>query len=183
MGKRATGMGLKSRVQFGVALAAMILTVSACAVQEKVASTSPAPQQVAASSTAPTVESIKDDDLGLSKSSVYDVPAPTAVEFKGGDPGVNALIGKSYFTAPPMIPHSTKDMTPITRDFNLCKDCHVQPTMIGQKIDPGVPVPAPASHYVNVEKGEFYMGRWNCTQCHREQANVDVLVQSTFKKP
>ncbi|MBD3743435.1 MAG: nitrate reductase cytochrome c-type subunit, partial [Stenotrophomonas sp.] len=47
----------------------------------------------------------------------------------------------------------------------------------------GVPVPAPASHYVDVKKGDLYMGRWNCTQCHAPQADVKNLVVNTFKKP
>jgi cytochrome c-type protein NapB len=59
----------------------------------------------------------------------------------------------------------------------------VVPDMIGQKITPGVPVPAPVSHYANVKAGELYMGRWNCTQCHAPQADVKSLVVNTFKKP
>lgn len=126
---------------------------------------------------------IPDDSLGLSKTSVFDTPdVPALADYKGGDPGTNKRIAKSYNTAPPMIPHTIQDMVPITRDFNLCKDCHAVPDMIGQKLSPGIPIPVPASHYVDVKKGELYMGRWNCTQCHRPQAKVDVLVQSTFKK-
>jgi len=127
-------------------------------------------------------QSIPDDSLGLSKTSVYDVPDPAVVDYAGGDPGTNKRLAKSYHTAPPMITHSITDMTPITRDFNLCKDCHVQPDLLKQKVVQGMPIPAPASHYANLKKGELYMGRWVCTQCHRPQAKVDVLVQSTFKK-
>ena len=125
---------------------------------------------------------IPDFDLGLSKTSVFDNPAPPVVEYKAGDPGTNSRIVRSYNTAPPMIPHTIKDMVPITRDSNLCKDCHLQPELIGEKLAAGIPVPIPASHYVDVKKGELYMGRWNCTQCHRPQANAKLLVQSTFKK-
>ena len=126
---------------------------------------------------------IPDDAIGLSKTSVYDTPDPAVVEYGNADAGtVGKGAERSYMTAPPMIPHTTKDMVPITRDTNLCKDCHVQPALIGQKIVKGLPVPAPASHYVNVKEGQLYMGRWNCTQCHRPQAKVDVLVKSTFKK-
>jgi len=53
--------------------------------------------------------------------------------------------------------------------------------MIGQPIEKGMPVPAPRSHYVQ-NTNDLYMGRWNCTQCHRPQANVSPLVESTFKK-
>jgi nitrate reductase (cytochrome), electron transfer subunit len=127
-------------------------------------------------------QSIPDDDLGLSKTSVYEVPDPIIVNYGGGDPGTNKRAEKSYHTAPPMITHSIVDMVPIRQDFNLCKDCHVQPDLLKEKITVGMPIPAPVSHYTNVKKGELYMGRWNCTQCHAPQAKVDVLVQSTFKK-
>ena len=127
-------------------------------------------------------QAIPDDAIGLSKTSVYDVPDPIVVNYGGGDVGTNKRAVKSYNTAPPMITHTVTDMLPITRDSNLCKDCHVQPDLLKQKITKGMPIPAPVSHYANVKKGEMYMGRWNCIQCHRPQAKVDVLVQSTFKK-
>jgi cytochrome c-type protein NapB len=127
-------------------------------------------------------QSIPDDSLGLSKTSVYDVPDPDVVDYMGGDPGTNKRSVKSYQSAPPMITHTINDMVPITRDFNLCKDCHVQPDLLKQKITVGMPIPAPVSHYTNVKKGDLHMARWNCVQCHRPQAKVDVLVQSTFKK-
>jgi len=127
-------------------------------------------------------QTIPEDSLGLYNSSVYDVLDPAVVTYSGGDVGTNKRAVKSYNTAPPMITHTVTDMLPITRDSNLCKDCHVQPDLLKQKITKGMPIPAPVSHYANVKKGEMYMGRWNCVQCHRPQANVNVLVQSTFKK-
>lgn len=154
---------VRKSVLFGAAITAAILSLSASAVQD---------------------QSIPDDDLGLSKTSVFDVPSPDVFEYGSADPGtVGKRVERSYNTAPPMVPHSIKDMVPIRQDFNLCKDCHVVPDMIGTKITPGVPVPAPVSHYVNVKAGELYMGRWNCTQCHAPQANVNSLVVNTFKKP
>mgnify|MGYP001049211142 CR=1 FL=1 len=153
---------MRKSTLFGAVLAAMAFTLTASAVQD---------------------QAIPDEDLGLSKTSVYDVPEPEVFEYSNQDAGtVGKRAVRSYNTAPPMIPHSTKDMVPITRDSNLCKDCHVVPDLIGTKITQGVPVPAPVSHYENVKKGELYMGRWNCTQCHREQANVKLLVESVFDK-
>ncbi|MBM4181386.1 MAG: nitrate reductase cytochrome c-type subunit [Betaproteobacteria bacterium] len=128
-------------------------------------------------------QAIPDDAIGLSKTSVYDVPDPEVVVYGSADAGtVGKRADRSYWTAPPMIPHTTKDMVPITRDTNLCKDCHVQPALIGQKIVKGLPVPAPVSHYANVKEGQLYMGRWNCTQCHAPQAKVKNLVNNNFKK-
>jgi cytochrome c-type protein NapB len=129
-------------------------------------------------------QAVPDDAIGLSKTSVYDVPAPAVTEYGNADVGtVGKRSERSYMTAPPMIPHTTKDMVPITRDSNLCKDCHVQPGLLGMKITKGMPVPAPVSHYADVKAGDLYMGRWNCIQCHAPQAKVDVLVKSTFKVP
>src|SRR3989339_890781 len=89
-------------------------------------------------------QAISDDSLGLSKTSVYDDPSPIIVNFGAGDPGTNKRAVKSYHTAPPMITHTIVDMVPITRDSNLCKDCHVQPDLLKQKIVQGMPIPAPA---------------------------------------
>lgn len=128
-------------------------------------------------------QAIPDDAIGLSKTSVFDTPDPDVVVYSNQDAGtVGKRSERSYWTAPPMIPHTTKDMVPITRDFNLCKDCHVQPDLIGMKIEPGMPVPAPVSHYLNAKKGDLHMGRWNCTQCHRPQADVKLLVESVFDR-
>ena len=130
---------------------------------------------------APSGGPISDTDLGLSKTSLFDSPAPEAFSYAGGDPGTNEPAERSYMTAPPMITHSIEGMVPIRQDFNLCKDCHVQPDLIGQPVEKGIPTPAPISHYVANTK-ELYMGRWNCTQCHRPQADVKLLVGSTFQK-
>ena len=153
---------MKTSVYYGAVLAALTLTLPACAVQD---------------------QAIRDDEMGLSKTSVYDNPAPDLIEWPDAGPGsVGKRAVRSYYTAPPMIPHSIEGLVPITQDSNMCKDCHVQPDMIGKKPEPGMPVPVSASHYADVKAGEFYMGRWFCTQCHRDQAKVDVLVESTFDK-
>lgn len=153
---------MRKSVLFGAVLAAISLTLPVYAVQD---------------------QAVPDDAIGLSKTSVYDIPAPDVVEYSTTDAGsVGKRAERSYMTAPPMIPHTVKDMVPITLEANLCRDCHVQPSMIGQKLTKGMPVPAPVSHYVDVKAGELYMGRYNCTQCHAPQAKVNVLVKSTFKK-
>ena len=153
---------MKKSVLLGAVLAAITFTLPASAVQD---------------------QSIEEDSLGLYNSSVFDTREPAAFEYGSQDAGtVGKRSERSYITAPPMIPHTVKDMLPIRQDSNMCKDCHVVPELIGEKITLGVPVPAPASHYKNVKKGEFNMGRWTCTQCHAPQANVDNLVVNTFKR-
>jgi cytochrome c-type protein NapB len=128
-------------------------------------------------------QAIPDDALGLSKTSVYDVPDPAVFEYSTKDVGtVGKRAARSYNSAPPMIPHSIEGMVPITREANACKDCHAQPELIGQKLTQGVPVAVPASHYVDLKAGQLYLGRYNCTQCHAPQANVKLLVESTFDR-
>lgn len=153
---------MRKSVLLGLVLAAISFTVPVSAVQD---------------------QEIPDDSLGLSKTSVFDDPSPAIFEYGSADAGsIGKRSERSYMTAPPMIPHTIVDMVPITLEANLCRDCHVQPGLIGQKLTLGTPVPAPVSHYTDVKAGELYMGRWNCVQCHAPQAKVNVLVKSTFKK-
>ena len=151
------------KVMLTAAVAASLMSVSVSAMQDR---------------------PIPDETLGLSETSVFGIPDPGVFEYGKADPGaVGKRVSRSYHTAPPMIPHTVQDMLPIRQDFNLCKDCHVQPDLIGKKLIQGMPVPVPVSHYVDVKKGELYLGRWNCVQCHAPQAKVETLVVNTFKKP
>jgi len=151
---------MKKHIQIGVAMVAMGFAMSAMAEGD---------------------QAIPEDSLGLSKVSVDDSPAPSVVKYKEPDVGtVNKRSVRSYPTAPPTIPHTIEGMLPITLDVNMCKDCHVQPKQIGKKIAKCMPVPAPASHYIDVKKGELNLGRWSCVQCHQPQADVPPIVESTF---
>lgn len=153
---------MRQKVLLGLVLAAITFTLPVGAVQD---------------------QDIPDESLGLSKTSVFDDPSPAVFEYDNADAGsVGKRSERSYMNAPPMIPHTIVDMVPITLEANLCRDCHVQPALIGEKLTLGMPVPAPASHYTDVKAGELYMGRWNCVQCHAPQAKVNVLVKSTFQK-
>jgi cytochrome c-type protein NapB len=131
----------------------------------------------------PKKAAVDDASLGLSKTVIAtEIDATPAVfEYGKGDPGSTVSLGASYLTAPPQIPHATADFMPITRDNNMCVACHNTPDMIGKKLDKGMAIPAPRSHYVN-NTNELYMGRWTCTQCHRPQAEVQPLVVNTYKQ-
>lgn len=157
---------MNKRMLIGAALAAMTCVASVASVW--------------AAGDAP----IPDSSLGLFKGSVDDNPAPPAFDYKAPDAGTtNDRAVRSYPTAPPMIVHSVEGMLPITRENNMCKACHVIPDLLGKPVAPGMPIPAPASHYADVKKGELYMGRWNCIQCHRPQADVKPPVGNTFGQP
>lgn len=126
-------------------------------------------------------KAVADDQLGLSKTSVYDVPDPQAFKYGEAAPFTSKVLPRAYQGAPPQVPHSLEGLVPITRESNMCVGCHQQPEMIGKKAA-GMPTPLPASHYVDVKTNTMNMGRYNCTQCHTPQATVKPLVDNTFSK-
>ena len=67
---------------------------------------------------------IPDRSLGLSKTSVFDVPSPPAFMEDASAPGENALPPRPNRETPPVISHGIGDFLPITRASNLCLDCH-----------------------------------------------------------
>ena len=139
---------------------------------------------------------IDENSLGLDKGSVFDTPADPAYEVKANPPGGgNKLTPKSYFTAPPQIPHSIDGFLPITLKNNMCMTCHNIPDKRGKKRPEGQPVPLPESHYQTGAYGKQAAGlpptklgnkvsgsRYVCVQCHRPQTNAQPLVESTFGK-
>ncbi len=127
---------------------------------------------------------IADESLGLSKVSV---DADTGLvekpyTYKGTAPGAgNKRIPRAYDNAPPMIPHDISDLPIITQEENTCTSCHMP------EVAPSVgAISIPPSHLTNLRnmkdlKGELYQGRWNCTQCHAPQAELDPAVMNKFK--
>ena len=136
---------------------------------------------------------------------------PPAVHYQAAAPGTSKKIARAFQDAPPMIPHDTTGMLPITKDNNQCLMCHmpdVAPSMGA--------TPIPISHFTNfrphtavkgdeilkngkvitntssealsnvsikVDKNEqhLYAGRFNCTQCHAPQATNQLVDQSKFQ--
>lgn len=127
---------------------------------------------------------IAEETLGLSKVSVE---ADTGLvekpyTYKGTAPGAgNKRIPRTYDNQPPMIPHDISELPIITQEENTCISCHMPDvaSSVGA-------VPLPKSHLTNLRKmedlkGELYQGRWNCTQCHAPQAELDPAVMNKFK--
>ena len=96
-------------------------------------------------------------------------------------PGQVKTYKTSYFTAPPMIPHSIKGMTPIKIGKNQCIVCHMPASAKAMNV-----TPIPKSHFkarfkAKKEGGAKLAGaRYNCTQCHAPQAKLDPAVQNKF---
>jgi len=124
-----------------------------------------------------------DKELGLSRTSVFEVPSPPAWKAEDSAPGATPLPPRPHQEAPPVIPHAVADFLPITPMQNLCVDCHA---IDGPK-KKGEPTPAPASHYLDLrhapgKKGDKVAGaRWVCISCHVTRSNAPPAVGSTFK--
>jgi cytochrome c-type protein NapB len=123
-----------------------------------------------------------DDQMGLSKTSVFDNPSPDAFQYPETDPYDAHPLPRAYSGAPPQIAHGIEDLLPITAQKNRCTSCHDKPAMIGKKRNESLPTPMPASHYVKAMDGKLTRSnaRYVCTQCHVPQAEVRDLVGNTF---
>jgi len=96
-------------------------------------------------------------------------------------PGKVKPFKKSFSDAPPMIPHSVEGMVPITRNSNMCLNCHMPQAAKSMGV-----TAIPASHFVdNFESGKktakLAGSRYNCTLCHAPQAKVDPVVENKFE--
>jgi cytochrome c-type protein NapB len=126
---------------------------------------------------------VKDAQLGLSRTSVFDVPSPPPFKAEEGAPGAGPLPRRLSAEIPPVIPHAVADFLPITRDQNACIDCHELP---GPK-KPGEPTPLPRSHYADWRHAQGTLlekhagGRWICISCHVPRTDAAPLVGSRFR--
>ena len=120
---------------------------------------------------------IDDSQLGLRKSSVFEVvtPAPFGFEGQGAGQTIAPLAGSGM---PPMISHAVDGYLPITTKSNGCLGCHDQPQAIGKAVAKGQPNAAPASHYTKGADGKLALAgaSYNCIACHAPQAGVKPLI-------
>ena len=127
-------------------------------------------------------DGIRDDKIGLSKTSVFADPAPPTFKYRDADPARAGTLPRAWPDAPPQVPHKIDLFVPLTMDRNQCINCHDQPSMIGKKVK-GAPTPMSASHYREVEgKKVRNHSQHICTLCHAPQAEVRALVGNTFEK-
>lgn len=125
---------------------------------------------------------LMDDAIGLSKTSVFDDPAPPEFAYSPLDPKKSGVLPRFWADAPPQIPHRVDKFLPVNAEVNKCLGCHEDPESIGKK-DKGAPTPMPESHYVK-EADKFVTAnrRYVCTLCHVPQAQVSALVDNTFQE-
>lgn len=125
--------------------------------------------------------SIPDRDLGLSKTSVFETPAPEPVEENQADPGELPTIPPAYVGSPPRVPHNVVDLLPIKNEENWCLDCHQVETK-----EEGEATPIPPSHFVDLrnpskEPREQIVGaRYVCVTCHVAPTGAHPIVENLF---
>ncbi len=119
-----------------------------------------------------------DDEL----TRTFNVKEPPVVVPQASDPGEGPLLARAFEGAPALIPHTLEDMVPITRDENLCIDCHFI-----EEAEEGDPTPIPESHLRDMRRspekvGEAVAGaRYNCVLCHVAPSSAAPLVGNRFR--
>lgn len=127
---------------------------------------------------------------------------PELTTYSKQSPGTSNKIKRSFQDAPPMIPHDTEGMLPITTNDNQCIMCHMPQSAkdMGLKA-----TPIPVSHFTDFRPhhkldGEIFEkvtddmknetsikkldtlsnARFNCSACHAPQSKGE-LIKSNFK--
>ena len=151
---------------------------------------------------------ISEESLGLRKTNLYSESdaKPEKGDYTAKAAGTSERFERAFVNAPPMIPHDTNGMLPITKANNACLGCHLPAVAKGVGA-----TPIPPSHFTNFrpdtkigkngevikegkavkntsdfktvqhKQNKLYQGRFNCSQCHAPQANVKPLVKNNFK--
>ncbi|RKZ13782.1 nitrate reductase [bacterium] len=142
----------------------------------QVADAPPAPPPASAAATA----EVTDDDLSYRHEPLVADSGTPGAPVTAADPGDSAPIQRSFENAPPLIPHNTDDLFPITADDNLCLDCHAP----GNAADDDAPS-VPASHQYDIRRDNQLStvnpANYFCDLCHAGQADVDELVGNDFE--
>lgn len=161
-------------------------------------------------SSSESVKTVSEESLGLRKTNLYSEAETVSDETRYSKTmaGSGHKIKRAFQDAPPMIPHDTEGMLPITIDNNQCTGCH----------QPGVAesmgaLPYPKSHMtdfrpltaltadgavtkngahvtntsseklenVTIKEMDTLAGaRFNCSQCHAPQSE-GLAVKNTFE--
>ena len=144
---------------------------------------------------------VSEESLGLRKVDLYheNTVTPDETKYSTEYAGSGKTIARAFQDAPPMVPHDTEGMLPITIDNNQCIGCHTPEVAVSMNA-----TPIPKSHFTNFRPHHKYDGkkfeksidnmkneiaikeeatlvnaRFNCSQCHAPQS-TGQLVENTF---
>ncbi len=138
---------------------------------------------------------LSDEDISLRREGLLELTTPPPVVYELEEPGQSKRLARSYYGAPPLIPHAVAGLAIALRS-NECLDCHEE----GDADTPGLP----PSHRVKalfrvVPRDEAQHGattvfdgfaqaervsgnRYDCLLCHVPQATgAPELVRNDFK--
>lgn len=148
-------------------------------------------------------KTVTEESLGLRKTDIYSEEADTfgdKANYNKNFAGSGHKIQRAFQDAPPMIPHDTEGMVPITISDNQCTGCHMPEVASSMGA-----TPIPSSHFTNfrptssyaikgentsdgtlshisIKKEDKLVGaRFNCTQCHASQSGDALAVENTFE--
>jgi cytochrome c-type protein NapB len=165
---------------------------------------------VTPASSTKAVKTVSEESLGLRKTDLYSEKDTTgdATNYGKSTVGSGHLIKRAFQDAPPMIPHDTDGMLPITIDNNQCLGCHMPEVASSMGA-----TPIPVSHFTNFRPvtaigsdgritkngtaidntsndnledvsikhdNKFQSARFNCSQCHAPQSE-GLAVGNTFE--
>jgi cytochrome c-type protein NapB len=129
----------------------------------------------------PPVEpaAVSDDELSYRNEPLMDDSGTPKANFDAEDPGDSELVDRAFETAPPVIPHNTEGLLPITTDENTCAECHLP-----ENAEDVGATSMPASHLYDMRRDkqldDLNPANYYCTLCHAPQAQGGVLVENTF---
>lgn len=142
---------------------------------------------------------IDEDKLGFIDADVEseDTNLKSMAEYGTDVPGQSETMERAFENAPPLIPHTTLNFFPITRDNNICFSCHLP-----ERVEETGAVPISPTHFTNLrpemeekagiyyttfdgklamsESKNFNNAYFNCSQCHVPQADVTVNIENLF---
>ena len=105
--------------------------------------------------------------------------APPERSYRGGSPGSQKRVARTFSTQPPVIPHSIEGFDAVSLHNNPCLLCH------GPENYKNTRAPRVAeSHFVDRDgkmQPTVSAARHECTACHVPQADAKPLVENTFR--
>jgi len=153
---------------------------------------------------------ITSEQLSYRNTNLSETHGTPKSEYSKAYAGSSKKIARAFQDAPPMIPHDTEGMLPITQNNNQCVGCHM-PEVAKSMGATAIPI----SHLtdfrphtsiakdgsvlkeghkivnssdekqknVSIKKmdGKLYHGRFNCSQCHAPQSNAKLITPNNFK--
>jgi cytochrome c-type protein NapB len=127
---------------------------------------------------------------GIRKIPLYDEKTvkPIHGEYSKESPGKSKKIERAFDNSPPMIPHKTEGMLPMTVQYKMtwfftvmCVGCHMPEDAKSIKA-----TPIPQSHFMDFRTGEVLRDeldrkRTFCIQCHVPQTDAKLPVENLFE--